>query len=282
MPAKPILAGTDGSEASLRAVEWAALEAARRALPLRIVTVSAMPPHMQPHHKQPATVADTLTKVSGEALTAAAARAADAAPDVLVETDLREGTPARTLVASAGGGSVLVVGARGAGGFAAMILGSVSRYVAMHAPVPVVVVHEESRDMHREIVVGIGDPATAGDALGFAFEEAALRGASLLAVHAWSSSPWADPAYQQPASEPIAEALLPWRDKYPGLQVRQDIVHGHPGRVLASFSARADLVVIGRHDRSGYGGHTGPGVGSVQHAMLNHAHGPVAVVPSTL
>jgi nucleotide-binding universal stress UspA family protein len=50
-------------------------------------------------------------------------------------------------------------------------------------------------------------------------------------------------------------------------------VHGHPGRALVGLSARADLVVVGRHSD-----HQGPG--SVRHAVLNHAHGPVAIVPS--
>jgi nucleotide-binding universal stress UspA family protein len=53
-------------------------------------------------------------------------------------------------------------------------------------------------------------------------------------------------------------------------------VHGYPGRALASLSARADLVVIGRHTS-----HPGlPGAGPVRHTVLNHAHGPIAVVPS--
>jgi nucleotide-binding universal stress UspA family protein len=53
-------------------------------------------------------------------------------------------------------------------------------------------------------------------------------------------------------------------------------IRGHPGRVLASYSARADLVVLGRH------GAVGPGVGSTLHAVLDHAHGPVAIVPARL
>jgi len=54
-------------------------------------------------------------------------------------------------------------------------------------------------------------------------------------------------------------------------------VHGHPGRALAGLSVRADLVVIGRH--ASHPGLRGPG--SVRHAVLNHAHGPIAIVPSS-
>jgi hypothetical protein len=57
---------------------------------------------------------------------------------------------------------------------------------------------------------------------------------------------------------------------------RNGVVHGHPDRALAGLSARADRVVIGRHTS-----HPGlPGPGSARHAVLNHAHGPIAVVPS--
>ena len=75
----------------------------------------------------------------------------------------------------------------------------------------------------------------------------------------------------------LAAALEQWHGKYPEVRVRQDVVRGHPARVLASYSARADLVVIGRH---GHPSGPGPGIGSIQHAVLDHAHGPVAVVPS--
>jgi nucleotide-binding universal stress UspA family protein len=93
--------------------------------------------------------------------------------------------------------------------------------------------------VHREIAVGVRDPEAATGALAFAFED--------------------------------------WQDKYPDVRVRQDVIRGHPGRVLASYSARADLVVLGRH---GHPARPGPGIGSVQHAVLDHAHGPVAVVPA--
>ena len=144
--------------------------------------------------------------------------------------------------------------------------------------------------VHREIAVGIRDPQDTTEALAFAFEEAAIRGAELVAVHTWFPSalrlPVAGEATELRPADPdrisaeaargLAAALEGWRDKYPGVRVRQDIIHGHPARMLASYSARADLVVLGRHNHPAG---PGPGIGSIQHAVLDHAHGPVAVIP---
>ena len=171
---------------------------------------------------------------------------------------------------------MVVLGSRGAGGFSALILGSVSRYVATHAPAPVVVAREETTSAHREIVVGVQDPAHAEAALGFAFEEAARRHARLLALHAWSSP---IPGHREaPAEETsrLESAVSAWREKFPEVETSVEVVHANPGRVLTGSSARADLVVLGRH---AHGGSRGPSVGSVTHAVLSHAHGPVASVP---
>jgi len=291
MAARPVVVGVDGSEESLRAVEWAAREAGRHGAPLRIVSAPAMPPRMWTSDPAPRGVAKTLGAVPRRALGEAITRAREVAPDVLIDTDLLTGPPALMVTGSGSGALQLVVGARGAGGFAAMLLGSVSRYAAMHASCPVVVVREETSVVHREVVVGIRDPHDTTAALPFAFDEAALRGATLVAVHAchWFPAPSGDPRDGETTSHPadsgkvsadaarnLAETLRTWREKYPGVPVREDIVHGHPARVLASYTARADLVVIGRH-----GGHdTAPAIGAVQHAVLNHAHGPVAIIPA--
>ena len=237
MSAQPIVAATDGSEESLRAAEWAAREAAVRGAPLRIVSAAVLLPRMIGGHAMSGydTVADTIREHRDQALAAAAERAAKAAPGLLIDTDHLDGPPAEAVTASGSGALMLVVGSRGVGGFAAMVLGSVSRYAATHASCPVVVVREAAESARRQVGIGIGD-----------LENTAKR---------------------------LEQLLDGWRAKYPDVPVSQDLVHGHPGRALAGLSARADLVVLGRRTA-----HHGPG--SVMHAVLSHAHGPVVTVPS--
>jgi nucleotide-binding universal stress UspA family protein len=288
MPAKPIVAATDGSEESLKAVDWAAREAVLRGAPLRIVSAPGLLPRMvtSQGHSQYETVSDVIRMDSNVALTTAAARAAQVAPNLLIDTDHLVGGPAEAVTESGSGSLMLVVGSRGVGAFAAMILGSVSRYAATHASSPVVVVREEIRAAHPQVGVGIGDPEGNAAALTFAFEEAALRKATLVAVHAWHTpqsdisragialtGPGRD-SLQQEATRQLDELLNDWRDKYPDVQVSHDVVHGHPGRILSGLSARADLVVLGRRPP-----HHGPA--AVTHAVLNHAHGTIVTVPSS-
>jgi nucleotide-binding universal stress UspA family protein len=283
MAAKPVVVGVDGSEESLLAAEWAAMEAKRHGLSLRIVSAPA-PMH---GYQVSATMASVLRGVSARALETAVNRAAEVAKGLNITTDLLAGPPALAVADSGSGAAMLVVGARGAGGFAAMILGSVSRYAAVRAACPVIVVRQASMAVHQEVAVGIRDPQDTGAPLTFAFEEAAARHADLMAVHAWQWFPSArrTPVHQDTMDTPfrpeqisdeavrsLSAALDRWREKYPDVRIRQDVIRGHPAHILASYSVRSDLVVIGRHGD--------PGIGSVQHALLNHARGPVAVVPS--
>jgi nucleotide-binding universal stress UspA family protein len=287
MSAKPIVAATDGSEESLRAVTWAAREAVLRVAPLRIIAAAALLPRMIGNEGTStyATVSDVIRTNAGRALAAAAERAAKAAPDLLIDTDEVEGSPDDAVIEAANGALMLVVGSRGEGAFAALVLGSVSRYAATHASSPVVVVRDAAESAHRQVGVGIGHPEHAAASLTFAFEEAALRKASVVAVHAWSmpdsdisraGSLFSAPGVhvvEQKATAAMEELLNEWRGKYPDVPVSQDVVHGHPGRALAGLSARTDLVVVGRHAAH-------HGAGSVVHAVLSHAHGPVVTIPS--
>ena len=287
MAAKSVVVGVDGSEESLLAAEWAAMEAGRRGLPLRVVSAPARMPRMDAYPASQA-AASAAREVSARAQLSGASRAEEVAAGLQITTGLLSGPPALAVAGSGSGAAMLVVGARGAGGFAAMTLGSVSRYAALCAACPVIVVRQASMAVHHEVAVGIRDPQDSGQALAFAFEEAATRHADLVVIHAWSWFPSALHALagagdaleavlhpEQISADAgcgLSAALDPWRQKYPDVPVRYDVIHGHPARVLASYSTRADLVVIGRHG--------GPIIGAIQHVLLDHARGPVAVVPS--
>ena len=159
MVTRPIVVGVDGSEESLQAVEWAAQEAGRHSWPLRIVSAPAAMPRIRAYHAATDTVAIALRGISERAMETAVSRSREMAPGVPVSTGLLSGPAAVAVADSGADAAMLVVGARGAGGFTAMILGSVSRYAATHAPCPIVVVRQETMAIHREIAVGPGDGA---------------------------------------------------------------------------------------------------------------------------
>jgi nucleotide-binding universal stress UspA family protein len=264
-------------------------EAVLYGVPLRIVSAASLPKMVVlPLQPERDAVLGFVRDYRDRALAAAAARAAEIAPGLLIDTDPVEGPRALAVTGSGPGALMLVTGSRGIGAFTAMVLGPAAQYAADHACCPVVVVCGETAAVHRLVGVGVGDLDNCADTLAFAFEEAALRKAKLLAIHAWHAPQdgifWAGHRFPPPglhvaaayAARQLTLLLDGWREKYPHTPVSKNVVHGHPGRALADLSARADLVVIGRHTS-----HPGsPGPGSVRHAMLNHAHGPIAVVPS--
>jgi nucleotide-binding universal stress UspA family protein len=208
-------------------------------------------------------VTDVVRDESTASLDEAVARSAAVAPGLHIDADLLTGAPAQVMIDCGPGALMLAVGASSTSGLALMLLGSVSRYVAQHATCPVVVVGQENSSAHGQVAVGVGDRYDAAPTLAFAFSEAALRKADLLVVHSSTHT------------EEVSGSLAGWQQKFPEVTVSQEAVQGHPARVLAGHSASADLVVIGRH------GTPHPAdVAGIQHALLNHARGPVAVVPA--
>jgi nucleotide-binding universal stress UspA family protein len=275
----PIVAATDGSEESLLAVEWAAREAMLRGAPLRIVSAPELLIGMLVE-------GDVLCESRDYALARAVQRAATAAPGLVIGTDKLSGPIAQAVARSGSGAAMLVVGSRCMHAFAMMIHGSVKRYVATHASCPVVIVRDQPPAARRQIGAGIGDIDACAGVLAFAFEEAMARQTGLRVVHAVDAPHFrgrpgtADHVESKAAvSSKLTELIARWRDKYPGIEVAQHVASGHPGHVLAALSARADLVVIGRCP-SYETDIRGPG--AVTDALLNHAHGPIVTVPSSL
>lgn len=287
MALKPVVVGTDGSERSVQAVDWAAREAAMRDLPLQIVSVIPRRPSID-WFTSPDQLTPMLRQTTEEALEAAAESANMTAPGVTVDTSLLTGEPGPVLADRAERASMLVVGSHGAGGVAAKALGSVSGYLAAHATCPVVIDRGVPAPACQQILVGVRNLDDSETPLAFAFEEAAHRGAHLVVVQAWYRirSPGAHRAAITPA-QASAEALIRlhqlierWRDKYPDVQAGEEIIHDDPHRALVGLSALADLLVLGR--RPGRIANTDTPLGSVTSALLHRAQCPVTVVPAHL
>jgi nucleotide-binding universal stress UspA family protein len=286
---RPITAGVDGTEESLAALDWAAREAVRRGLSLRVVQAWRFQPHDAIGGADQETQAGWVRDAVDEAAKAVTARH----PGLDVATEVLAGETADTLVGAAADAEMLVLGSRGYGPVVGFLLGSVGRQVIAEATRPVVLVRADDQPTGeaagREIVVGQqGEPEDSAEALRFAFETAAARGAGVRAVRAWSLPPvfayspgsvqLLDEAgglepYEKKA---LAEALAPWRERFPDVPVAEHVEMGSAGQVLLSVAARAQLMVVGRRaHRTAVGAR----IGSVAHGVLHHADCPVAVVP---
>jgi len=181
---------------------------------------------------------------------------------------------------------VAVVGDRGLGGFTGLLVGSVAVELAAHAHCPVLVARG-TVDPALPVLVGVdGSPANQ-PAIGYAFEQAALRRVPLVALHAWAhpvasgSGDMLPLVYDldevQAAEERVlSEALAGWSEKYPDVTVERVVRHGSVRSTLIEASGRAQLVVVGARGRGGFAGLL---LGSVSQAVLHHAACPVAVVP---
>jgi len=136
-----VLVGHDGSECAQQALRWAAGLAARADLDLHVVrawgmTTAPRPASWEPGYVPPLTDFEQAVLAELDGCVAAA----DLAPGVRVQTHVLHRPPAKGLIESAKGADLLVVGARGRGGFSGLLLGSVSDQCVHHAPCPVTVV----------------------------------------------------------------------------------------------------------------------------------------------
>ena len=254
--AAPIVVGVDGSDPSLRAVTWAAREAILRNASLHLVHVTLRWAYDVPLVPQPAHWGPAAESASRRLLRHAAEQARAAAPGVPVSTEIADGATAEVIIAAAETAQMIVAGSRGRGGFAGLLLGSVSRTLADRSPCPVVIVGEQPTGHGAEIAVGVTGRPGQGPVLEFAFQEATLRGLPLRMVHAWIHPATRAPGDIQPlvydvegiAEEEarlLAESIGGWRERFPDVPVFEQVVHEHPARALIDASASAELVIVG-------------------------------------
>ncbi|MEN3307075.1 MAG: hypothetical protein V7603_3277 [Micromonosporaceae bacterium] len=281
MDEHPILVGYDGATGSGAALRWALSEAARRGLGVRLARVLDLPRGSAPfaarasgieaHMLDEAKVA--LDKVGSEATT-------ELHGAVPITTVALPGSVIDTLCEQSGEASMVVLGSRGMGGFAGLLLGSVSVAVAAHAHSPVVVVRENmSAAPGGPVIVGVDDSDEARLAVEFAFAEAHARQAALEAVRAVPPpqrvTGRAAEAGGEAPEDLLETALRGCRARYPAVPVTSRVLPGSPGQVLAGASRGAQLLVVGSRGRGGFHGLV---LGSVSQQVLHRALCPVAVV----
>jgi nucleotide-binding universal stress UspA family protein len=299
-----ITVGLDGSPQSLAAADWAAREAQQREASLRLV--HAFEP--QPHTYAPLAGAFTPAAIeaqrewAGRMLREAAGRLADRHPGLPISALTSTEQPVAALLSAAEDADLLVLGSRGLGSVAGFLVGSVALAVLARSERPVVLVRagERAEDEHlpdaavdpstatpyRDVVLGLDVENPSDAVIGFAFEAARRRAAGLRVIHGWTLparygygevlDSGLDAELAEQVRHRLTEVLEPWRDKFPGVDVREQAVVGGAARHLAHASRDAALLVVGRHSRRApVGGHVGP----VTHAVLQHATAPVAVVP---
>lgn len=292
-----VVVAVDGSPAAANAVDWAVDEAH-----LRDATLEVVHAWETPAGEGGAWAERVLTRQGDEIVRSAAERARRRRRDVIVASSVRRGEPGDVLAAAARGAELTVMGSRGRGGFAGMLLGSVSLRVAGERVGPLLVVRAGSvgiaqppydEDYFRisdpYVLVGVDDDACI-PAVREALAEAAGRRQRVHAVYAWSlpdlpvygmaaqtgTAAEAARMCRQAGEAVLAKALAAVREDVKDVEVVEDVVMGRRTQVLLDASRSASLVVLATRRRPGrVGRHLGP----VTHAMLHHAHAPVLLVP---
>jgi nucleotide-binding universal stress UspA family protein len=269
-----IIVGYDGSADSEFALHWAAREASDRGVTLTVCHAWA-PEELslvfEPHVFE-------LARSHGEEIVSRGVQHAEpfAGPGG-VQPLLVSGSPARVLCQHSGTATMVVVGARGHGRLAGLLLGSVAWQLAGHGQGRMVIVREPARradDAPGRVVVGVdGSPASRA-ALEFAGEEAALRGLPLLAICALADAS-AGPDGTRPMEEEFGRLLTLWEKQNPDVSVVWQVCQGSPRAVLLEAAAAAQMVIVGTRGRGGIPSMT---LGSVTATLLHHAPCPVGIV----
>jgi nucleotide-binding universal stress UspA family protein len=269
-----IVAGYDGSPGAAQALRWAAREARARGTALT-VCLAWTPDHMGLPAE--AGLCDLAREHGQEILTRGLPHAGSELGPGRVRADLAAGPAARVLCERSRNADMVVVGSRGHGELPGLRLGSVSAQVAGYASGRVVVVRGAWRPANQPpgpVVLGADGARTGWDAIVFAFEEAALRDVPLVAVCALTDAAGRFGESRQ-VREDFESMMADEAKAHPEVSVWHRILAGTPRSALLAAASDAQLLVVGARGRGGIDGMT---LGSIAHAVLQYAPGPVAVV----
>ncbi|MFB8754578.1 universal stress protein [Streptomyces nigra] len=283
-----ITVGLDGSPESLAAARWAADEAEKRKLTLRLLHAWPM---LAP---EPARVPSEIDQNYWAKRLVHTAQAELQAhhPSLSVVGNLVADDAQQALLQAASESEMIVLGSRGLESVESYFLGDVSMPVVARAERPVVMVRAEAPEAATppapasRVVVALKLNGSSEDLLDFAFHSASARGLPLLAVHGrnvplharlpWGADHEVTEEMTRDARDALRTALRPWHEKYPQVDVAESIRLANPSQVLVQAAADAALLVVGRRaHRHGLAPHLGP----VAQAAIHHGRCPVAVVP---
>ncbi|MGW3708873.1 universal stress protein [Streptomyces albogriseolus] len=282
---RPIVVGVDPDPSKRLALAWAADEADRRRLPLRLVHAQGVPTggyrsgETRPSWEE---WNQALHELGDQVLEEAVAFVRSRHPGVEVSTLLAEGEPAWVLRQEARGAALVVVGSWHLSRRREMSSSSVILPLTAHAPCPVAVVPEPEHVTQQPayFVVGVDGSPHAAAAVDVAFEEAALRGAHLRALYVWHPPLLGvldEDAAVRECRRVLSETVAGRTATYPDVELHHEVVRGHPVQVLAEASEHALGLVVGTRGRGGF---TGMLLGSVSQGVLHHAGCPVITVPA--
>ena len=283
-----MVVGVDGSEADQATLAWASAEASRRQGELLIV-------HAQDVIEDAAVSESPISSLPferddfAEGLLSRSAQWVNRSfPALTVRSLTRRERPAQLLLDQSGRAALLVLGTHGDNRFVGALLGSVSQKLAAHATCPVVVLPADppdADDPRNDVVVGISDSAGGRAALRFAFAEAQLRGAELVAVRGWQQSPLAavgsvslpplEGLLHDGEQAIVDDCLAHVQPDFPDVKVRTEVVEQSADRALIEWSDHAGLLVVGcRHED----GHRLSRLGPIGSWLLHNSKAPIAVV----
>ncbi|MER5601045.1 universal stress protein [Streptomyces sp. NPDC002265] len=282
---RPIVVGVEPDTSKRLALAWAADEADRRALPLRLVHALGVPSGgYRPGEARPAWEqwSQVLRSAGERVLEDAVAFVESRRPAVEVSASLVEGEPAWVLREETPSASMVVVGSWHLSTRRELFSSaSVALPLTAHATCPVAVVPEPEHVTQEPayFVVGVDGSPHSVAAVDLAFEEAALRGAAVRALYVWRPPLLGvldEDAVLRECRRVLSETVAGRTATHPEVELHHEVVRGHPVRVLTQASEHALGLVVGTR---GHGGFTGMLLGSVSQGVLHHARCPVVTVP---
>lgn len=286
-PSSRWVVGVDGSECSRHAALWAAANIESRANELHLTSGWGLPVSMTMNPMTPMITASTVEAIEQAAVTAVTGLAHDLSRSVTVPvtSSVAQSGAASLLLEATNEADLLVVGSRGRGGFARLVLGSTSTQCATHSPAPVAVIPETTEVVRpRSIVVAFDGSPNAIGALEWAMEFAD-DGSTIDCVFVWDTSPitvgsdqFFFPEASDLARERFEHLVTEVSQDHPrtDVNVRSVFTEGDPRAALASAAEPCDLLVLGAR---GHGAIGAALLGSVSTWLLHHVHRAMVVVP---